>query len=121
MLLLSLLTVVILLRYSSVESRYPDSVGESLHSLSALTTLHCKSLAPVEVRMNHTEKTGMACNCKRFKTSRIFCMTSSVYSGIRPHKLYTNLYRLRTDDSMWMVNKPLTTVHYHPYAILYLY
>ena len=56
MLLLSVLTVVILLRYSSVESRYLDGVdvGESLHSLSVLTALHCESLAPVEVRVNHT-------------------------------------------------------------------
>lgn len=57
MLLLSVLTVVILLRYSSVESRYLDGVdvGESLHSLSVLiTALYCVSLASVEVRVNHT-------------------------------------------------------------------
>lgn len=90
MLLLSVLTVAILLRYSSVESRYPDGVGKSLHCLSTLTTLHCESLAPVEVRVDHTEKTGMACNCKRFKTSRIFCMTSfTVYSV---HISYTLIY-----------------------------
>lgn len=93
MLLLSVLTVAILLRYSSVESRYPDGVGKSLHCLSTLTTLHCESLAPVEVRVDHTEKTGMACNCKCFKTSRIF-LHDVIHCVLRPHKLYTNLYRL---------------------------
>ena len=56
MLLLSVLSVVILLQYSSVESRNLDGVdiGESLHSLSVLSALYSESLAPVEIRVNHT-------------------------------------------------------------------
>ena len=56
MLLLSVLSVVILVQYSSVESRNLDGVdvGESLHSLSVLSALYCESLAPVEIRVNHT-------------------------------------------------------------------
>ena len=55
MLLLSVLSVVILLRYSSVESRNLDGVdiGESLHSLSVPSALYCESLAPVEIKVNH--------------------------------------------------------------------
>ena len=56
MLLLSVLSVVILLRCSSVESRNLDGVdiSESLHSLFVLSALYCESLAPVEIRVNHT-------------------------------------------------------------------